>query len=263
MVVPDVQRQLPRHLVARLVEARQRAPRADRAEEGVHVAAGGLALAVDAAAAHAIDRRAECDVDRQRAGRELAIGREADEVIAAGDHARGVAVERGAIDRQVGRVEPDHAGRPHDLGGDADPAGGARLVGDDGQVDGVAHRRDIARQAQRGRRVGALHRGRPGRRGRRRRCGTDGVGRRASGEHCDESATHGGHDTRRSPRGRRDSPVAGWSRLRHAALRTASRGWTPLRVPHEHVIDSICTRGAATSRTRSRCRSAPAAWAQW
>ena len=118
----DVKRQLPRHLVVRLVEARERAARIDRLEERVRVGLGPFGLGVDALALHVIDRCAIRHLDRDRPDRQLLVGDQADELLAARDHPRRMIPDLRARDRDAARVQPDHAGRLHHLRGDPDDA---------------------------------------------------------------------------------------------------------------------------------------------
>jgi hypothetical protein len=139
------------------------------------------------------------------AGRELAIGGKADEVLAALHDAGWFAVELGARDGEIGGVEPDHARRSHHLGGDVDAASGGRLVGDDREIERVLRRPDVAWKAERGwRRIGLLHRDcieRPG------------GGRRGGAEHHLHEAWPAARSRRRAPRARqhawRDDTRAG------------------------------------------------------
>ena len=121
-------RQLPRHLVGRLVEAGEGAARVGRLEEGVGVPVVGAAAfgdAIEAAALLGVELAGEAHDQLRRALGERLRRREADVVFAAGHHARRLRPRRlphlGAVDRQPGRVEPHERGRRIDAQVDRRP----------------------------------------------------------------------------------------------------------------------------------------------
>jgi len=118
IVLRHVEDELPGHLVARLVEARERAPRVGRLEEGVEVRAPiRLALHVDAAAALGVDAPSVAHREVRLPRRHVFIEHEADEVFASGND---VGRERGrrtdprqlrVVHREADRVQPEDARR--------------------------------------------------------------------------------------------------------------------------------------------------------
>jgi hypothetical protein len=92
----NVERELPRDLEARLIEAGERSSRIEGLEERVRVPVVALVVGVDAAAALAVDTGAVVDLQRCGAHVHRSRQHDADKVLVAGHDARRLSVDGGA-----------------------------------------------------------------------------------------------------------------------------------------------------------------------
>ena len=205
-----VERQLPRHLVVRLVEARECAARKDRLELGVDVGRVPHGLLERAAGVERVERAGVVDRERPRARLERLGGAELEEVVALGGRGQqDVGLARAPrdrrVDRELPRVEPDHQRALAEIAGDLDRALEARARRIDLEPRRVAGRREVARQAQ-----GRLRRDQRARRRRaRHRLGLD-ARRRYRGRRLRRSTT--------DEHGESDEPALHAAQLTHAIV---------------------------------------------
>ena len=199
----DAQRELPRYLEARLVEARERLPRGHRLEMRHRVPRIAVLQREDAATRVAILWRPVGERHAVAACGQRRLEREAEKLVAIrGDaHARSGHVDTDFADGKSDRIEPEDRMRPIELDVDRRLSGDVGLAGRHGQLDVVAqrpsHRVESATRA-------AWHRRRhPHPPQRRRRTTSPRVRRRQRQPSAESSARNRGLSVRRD--GRRDA----------------------------------------------------------